>query len=1812
MTDAEGMPERAMLSLRVGDVRKQGQFKVGEAFKFEVQSPPRHVYVDIFQKVGSKQVNIADLAKGVSNQFEDNVVIARGDSSGDMRLGMQVNFSNASMAKDYNKEIRSKSVKVKEDAQKAKSYLDDHGVGKMLQDLVQLLLREQPADPRVTMLSFVQAKQGSAPAAAEKGIQPIPETGGVKPPPTPATLPDLSGHNSVVAIVLRENPDLYYRLQDVRTPLGVPLYTCAKPGLANKGHKIIKSAGLVAGDAECYTVFGEVFRPVLERFHGLSFDQQQPSLMDHTELDATPVDPRGGHLLSTQVTTSRNLEGFSFLPGITEADRREVERVVVSACRQIQGSFAGDYFPVQGSNSYVPKPGGAAPADEHSLRAAGLCVEKPDSAVAMSAGLDRDWPEARGTFASADRNLALWINEADHIKLISRDRSENMQAAFGRLSIVESSLRSSLLEGGYKFARSDIYGFLTTAVAEIGTAMQVSAVVKLPLLGAEPQFKQLCKKSGLAVRLASSSDGSSKVGVWELTNGKRLGCIDVAQMGVLVHACRRLIELEARLEDEELLDLDAEMEAATYSTSAAAAAESLKTINRPGLGNTDYPGFPSDVCPEVMPNLKKHCSLAAEVMRKDSSIYDRLKSKRSRLYVPFAQCVKTAFDNQGHPMIKTVGAVAGDASCYDEFQDFFDPLIKLRHPGYEPATSKVPELDMDSSKLQDCVIDATRSGRVVSTELSVSRNLAGLRMSPACSLEERREVERAVVEALWTMCHGLEGEYFPSAGSTSYPARPKGISQKQEAELAQQGITLEVPDSDVMLSSGYGRHWPDARGTFVGSELPTILGQRQYAVWINEEDHLRMATMQPGDGIKDALDRLNRLHSALEAALQQIGHSFSRSDRLGYLGACPSNLGTCMAARVTLQIPLLGAHKKFRTLCKSLQLQVRGRGASKDEGLWEVTNLNRLGSSEIQQVNDVVAGCQALLEYEMILESGGELPGATSASPAAVQKNPATSLPPFKSEFSDMPGLGEDDYPGFNPASCQEESMVTNHLSNHHTIMADILRSNPQIYTQLKHLRTSNGVTLARCIKPGMDIQGHPMIKSVGAVIADSESLDVFGTFFDALVNKMHPELNFKGPYPCDCDISKLSRAGQHVGASDYIIATQIKARRNLSGMPLGPAIDREQRCKVERVLTKVLHSSLAQEFAGEYFPLTGSASYPSKPAGMSTTDVQRLEDVGFLFQEPDAPLVLSSGIGRHWPEARGVYAASSADFAAWINYEDHMNFIIRDKTLNAAFERFCAAESRVRQALLAEGFDFARNSRMGYVTTCPSNLGTGLDVEVQVRLPHLGANPRFRQACKRLHLQARKSPDGHWLISSADRIGCSEVEQVNAVSEGVAALVDAEICMARGETVDVDSIQVEETAGEDDGDDDGNEWMDLPGLGAEEVPGFPADKCPDLLPDLSQHTNLVCDVFRQKPDVYDKLKPLKSTYGVSLAKCIKPGMDNKGHAMLRTVGVVAGDASCYDVFADLFDPILAMLTSTPGAHQCVLDPTLVSAEPIDPTGKYLVSARLRCSRNISTLRFPTAISREERCEVERIVTTALDELCGDFAGDYHPLQGSTSYPAVPNGMEEAIEEELDSQGLLFVEPDSSLRLSSGTGRHWPEARGVFASRFKNLAIFVNEEDHVRFVATARESANGGLRGAFEELCHADRILQMALRQQGHDYAFTDRLGFLTSDPSNVGTGGLRASLILRLPLLGTHAKFKVLCKSLGVHARLESSADSQLWNVQQSGKLGTSEVDLLNKVSAAGRRLVECELLLQQGSDLPNDLGTAIAALARFSLGAH
>ena len=367
-------------------------------------------------------------------------------------------------------------------------------------------------------------------------------------------------------------------------------------------------------------------------------------------------------------------------------------------------------------------------------------------------------------------------------------------------------------------------------------------------------------------------------------------------------------------------------------------------------------------------------------------------------------------------------------------------------------------------------------------------------------------------------------------------------------------------------------------------------------------------------------------------------------------------------------------------------------------------------------------------------------------------------------------------------------------FKDHNNFMANFLRENPAVYESLKDKKTAAGVTLAHCMKTGVDNPGHPHIKTVGLTAGDEESYETFKELFDPVIDARHGGYGADQKQPTDLDLSKVSDTDMDPDGK-YVETTRVRTGRSIRGFKLPPCIEFDERRKLEAVSVKGL-MNLADDLKGDYYPLHGSCSYSAKPNGMTEEKEGELRKMGNLFQEPDSTLLLASGMGRHWPDGRGVFHNDEKNLFVWVGEEDHLRIVSmqRDKNMKETFGRFVRSCDEVQKVLKSEGSDFMHSERLGWVLTCPSNLGTGLRAGTLVNLPLVSARDDFKDTLKKMRLQARgtggvdsASSGGKWDISNSDRIGKSEVELVNLVIEGVAQLVKWEKLLEEGKKEDVD-----------------------------------------------------------------------------------------------------------------------------------------------------------------------------------------------------------------------------------------------------------------------------------------------------------------------------------------------------------------------------------------------------------------------------------------
>ncbi len=141
--------------------------------------------------------------------------------------------------------------------------------------------------------------------------------------------------------------------------------------------------------------------------------------------------------------------------------------------------------------------------------------------------------------------------------------------------------------------------------------------------------------------------------------------------------------------------------------------------------------------------------------------------------------------------------------------------------------------------------------------------------------------------------------------------------------------------------------------------------EENISLMINEEDHLRMQFMRSGLALVETWDEANTVDDALEERL-----TFAFHPQLGYLTACPTNVGTGLRASVMLHLPALVITKQiekvFRALHK-INLAVRGlygEGSQASGDFYQISNQVTLGKSEMKTIQDITAVVPQIIQYE--------------------------------------------------------------------------------------------------------------------------------------------------------------------------------------------------------------------------------------------------------------------------------------------------------------------------------------------------------------------------------------------------------------------------------------------------------------------------------------------------------------------------------------------------------------------------------------------------------------------------------------------------------------------------------------------------------------------------------------------------------------------------------------------------------------------------------------------------------------------------------
>lgn len=150
-----------------------------------------------------------------------------------------------------------------------------------------------------------------------------------------------------------------------------------------------------------------------------------------------------------------------------------------------------------------------------------------------------------------------------------------------------------------------------------------------------------------------------------------------------------------------------------------------------------------------------------------------------------------------------------------------------------------------------------------------------------------------------------------------------------------------------------------------GSRGVGISEEENVSLMVNEEDHLRIQVLRSGFDLDACWQEINRIDDLLEAHV-----TYAFSEQLGYLTACPTNVGTGIRVSVLLHLPALVITKEIQKVFQALQkisLAVRGlygEGSQAMGDFYQISNQVTLGKSEEYLLNNLKNVIPSIISYE--------------------------------------------------------------------------------------------------------------------------------------------------------------------------------------------------------------------------------------------------------------------------------------------------------------------------------------------------------------------------------------------------------------------------------------------------------------------------------------------------------------------------------------------------------------------------------------------------------------------------------------------------------------------------------------------------------------------------------------------------------------------------------------------------------------------------------------------------------------------------------
>lgn len=228
-----------------------------------------------------------------------------------------------------------------------------------------------------------------------------------------------------------------------------------------------------------------------------------------------------------------------------------------------------------------------------------------------------------------------------------------------------------------------------------------------------------------------------------------------------------------------------------------------------------------------------------------------------------------------------------------------------------------------------------------------------------------------------------------------------------------------------------------------------------------------------------------------------------------------------------------------------------------------------------------------------------------------------------------------------------------------------------------------------------------------------------------------------------------------------------------------------------------------------------------------------------------------------------------------------------------------------------------------------------------------------------------------------------------------------------------------------------------------------------------------------------------------------------------------------------------------------------------------VISSRLRIARNLDGYPFPVLATNSQAAEVRSRLDAVNRSGALDSFGPFHMLQMGDLQELQKKVL---VEKHLISPSLANESPNGAVLINES----------------ESVSIMINEEDHIRIQVL---TPGFEVRQAWELANRIDDVLE-----QNMEYAFDEKRGYLTSCPTNVGTG-IRSSVMIHLPALVMTQQINHILQAIqqvglavrGLYGE-GSEATGNLFQISNQITLGQSEDEIIDNLYGVVKQIIEHE----------------------------